>query len=386
MRHQARHLLTNPRCVQVSQFVRNPTPSHLIWEVGLSAARPRSPGAVWPVEGGPEISRIEHLFYWLDISGHGRIYDGSYDAPVVEVVIQDNVVTVKKTGSWLRVLLDSRLVDMGKPVTVLAPDFKDTAAKEFQVNLSASLGTVARTMLERSDPCLVFEASFVLKLSSDGLTWELDNESAQQPSAAAAPEEVPSAEQISQYKKRLVQREQKYLMQVKGMSARGAALKAISIMKGDGFKDDAERTSFEARDLEGEVAHLLSQGMCEQDAVLFARQCAGLPVDGPVVDSEAAPEAPAESIEEAPKPTHEQIAAYKKRSVVLEQKYLVAEGMDPTAAAVLAIKRMKGAGEVTELEAFRKRHLDAEVEHLMSQGLDKQDALSIARQCAGLHN
>jgi len=100
---------------------------------------------------------LRDLFYWLDISGaHGE----GYDAPVVEVVAQrsSNTIRVIRAGSWLRLLLDDRLVDMVSPVYIQTPEGETHAIG----TLRASLPVAARTLLERGDPNYCFVAEVVL--------------------------------------------------------------------------------------------------------------------------------------------------------------------------------------------------------------------------------
>lgn len=146
----------------VSQHVRDPAPKHLVWEVGLSASRERPAGAVH--EG---CCALNKLHYWLDISQH----EGGYDAPVVEVCVTDNTVDVLSVGSQLRLLLDGRLVDMDRPVKLRLPGFQEAPATEVEVRVQPCLSTIARTMLERGDPSLVFECAVSARV--EGGVWEV---------------------------------------------------------------------------------------------------------------------------------------------------------------------------------------------------------------------
>lgn len=133
-----------------------------------------------------KLSAREHLHHWLDISGCQP-----YDAPMVEVHLsrhsvlcrstvhpwlqvllerETNTIQVLSCGSWLRLLLDDRMVQRDMPVTVEVclfihhhsvtmscthPQVEDTVF-EFGV-LDSSLAVLTRTLLERGDRNYMFQ-------------------------------------------------------------------------------------------------------------------------------------------------------------------------------------------------------------------------------------
>jgi len=141
----------------LSMHARDPAPRHLIWDVATQASRPRPPGAVGEGLEGPVAAR--HRFYWLDRSGLEP-----YDAARIEVRCEpgNNRVEVLSSGSWLRVLLDRRLVDFERVVVIEGVGF------HFEFRVRPSLVTMTRTMLERGDPLLMFEAEVTLHWDDGG--------------------------------------------------------------------------------------------------------------------------------------------------------------------------------------------------------------------------
>eukprot|EP00930_Biecheleria_cincta_P052894 TRINITY_DN38194_c0_g1_i1.p1 TRINITY_DN38194_c0_g1~~TRINITY_DN38194_c0_g1_i1.p1 ORF type:complete len:258 (+),score=32.77 TRINITY_DN38194_c0_g1_i1:86-775(+) len=126
----------------LNRYARNPTPSHLIWDVATNAVRTRPAGAVTSGLSAPQ-----NRFYWLDISGVPTC-----NAACVEVKCnrEENLIEVVSSGSWLRLLLDGRLVDMARPVVIRGGGF------QVKVQLKPCLATMTRTLLERGDPELSF--------------------------------------------------------------------------------------------------------------------------------------------------------------------------------------------------------------------------------------
>ena len=89
-----------------------------------------------------------------------------------------------KTGSWLKLLLDSRLVDLTQPVTLIVQDSATEAhgGASLTVDVHAKLSTLTRTLLERGDPSFMFDAEIVLSWSGSKWTLECpDSEAADGP-------------------------------------------------------------------------------------------------------------------------------------------------------------------------------------------------------------
>jgi hypothetical protein len=103
--------------------VRTPVPRELTWQMTDGVIR---------------------SFYWLQVpeSGKGKI---------VEATCRDNRVVAAARGvKALRILLDGRLIDLRRPVTL------EVNGKVTTVEPRPSLLVLCRTLLERSDPRLAF--------------------------------------------------------------------------------------------------------------------------------------------------------------------------------------------------------------------------------------
>ena len=114
----------------VSQFVRDPHPSELVWDLGTRAA-----------------SREITSFCWLQA-------DPSVNAGVIRAAFDSgsNTYTVEPDGAVngdFAILFLSGMVDTGRPVTVITPEGEYT----LQVNPSEEL--VRESFLERADPDMV---------------------------------------------------------------------------------------------------------------------------------------------------------------------------------------------------------------------------------------
>merc|ERR1712216_11368 len=123
----------------VSQHHRNPVPAHVIWEVGCAASRPRPEGCV--VDAG-SLAPLERLFYWLDITGAPA---GAYDVPIIDAVVdcETNFIYISQCGSWLRLLLDERMLKPGSPVSLQVEDTM------FDLGvLGVELSVLTRTLVE----------------------------------------------------------------------------------------------------------------------------------------------------------------------------------------------------------------------------------------------
>lgn len=147
----------------VNQHIRNPTPHVIRWE-------PHQPKRVSPTG-----VNLGLLHFWLDISG-----DDKYDSDMVEVSVdvEHNAVKVHRTGSWLKLLLDARIVKIDQPLTVeiasQSLNGRSIPAATLTVKLDTSdvfrARVMERTLYERGDPEFIFETE--CKLYFTGEKWE----------------------------------------------------------------------------------------------------------------------------------------------------------------------------------------------------------------------
>lgn len=144
----------------VNQHSRNPAPRVVKWE-------PHQPKRV-----SRSGVNLHSLHFWLDISGGADPYDN----PVVEVSVdvEHNTIRVHKTGTWLKLLLDERLVKIDQPVMIEMDAQSALPAAELTVKLDTSDArrslVMKRTLYERGDPEFVFETECILNFS--GEEWE----------------------------------------------------------------------------------------------------------------------------------------------------------------------------------------------------------------------
>ena len=81
---------------------------------------------------------------------------------------KSNTVRVIKAGSWLKLLLDDRIVDMSRAICIEMPD-----GATHSVALQASLAVATRTLLERGDPNYCFVSEVVV--THTGGAWRADS-------------------------------------------------------------------------------------------------------------------------------------------------------------------------------------------------------------------
>ena len=114
----------------VSQYVRNPAPPEVVWDLGTRAA-----------------SREITSWYWLEAepSANAGIIRASYDSVSNTYTIAPD----KAVNGDFAILFLAGMVDTGRPVTVITPEGEYT----LQVNPSEAL--LAESFLERMDPDVV---------------------------------------------------------------------------------------------------------------------------------------------------------------------------------------------------------------------------------------
>ena len=112
--------------------VRNPIPGELTWRLS---------------------DKVIHDFFWL----HAATPEAGKD---FNVTCKDNHLTAKTDLSAASVLLDSRLIDFRKPVTL------ELNGKTSSHKLKPSLRTLCVTMQRRGDPELAYTTEFILPLES----------------------------------------------------------------------------------------------------------------------------------------------------------------------------------------------------------------------------
>ena len=114
----------------LADAVRDPVPAELSWELTDSVVRD---------------------FFWLAVDAPAR-------GRRIDAVCRDNRVEVETRGPGsLALLLDARLVDFARPVTVVLGE------RTLELELRPSLRTLCESLLERGDPGLAYTARVALE-------------------------------------------------------------------------------------------------------------------------------------------------------------------------------------------------------------------------------
>jgi hypothetical protein len=122
----------------MAEFVRNPIPNRVIWK---------------------QDDVTHRRFYWLavdpDQEKAGSEITASFSGQQID--LQSSDVTK------LRVRLDDRMLDLDKPVTIMA------AGKQvFEGTVLRTIATIAQTLFERGDPAAVFCGEVEVMISAGG--------------------------------------------------------------------------------------------------------------------------------------------------------------------------------------------------------------------------
>src|SRR5262249_55075812 len=134
----------------LNHYNRNPLPEKLVWDLNIGAtSRVYQTGAgLLGKEGYDEktLAEPKTLFYWLDVS----VADSYPKNGKLVAGIEKSSNTIKileaKNIDKFRILLNPNLLDLSKPVKVEVENQLIAT-----VTVSENLGTMIRTLLERSD-------------------------------------------------------------------------------------------------------------------------------------------------------------------------------------------------------------------------------------------
>jgi hypothetical protein len=121
----------------MAEFTRNPVPSRIIWK---------------------QDDVTHRRFYWLAID-EGQEKAG---AEIIANISSQQIDLQSSDVTKLCVRLDDRMLDLDKPVTVVAH-----GKQVFQGTVPRVIGTIAQTLSERGDPAAVFCGEVEVSLSSD---------------------------------------------------------------------------------------------------------------------------------------------------------------------------------------------------------------------------
>lgn len=146
----------------LNKHSRNPYPATLKWDLKTRGARRdgmSADGTCLFLSG-----QRSALFYWLDIGQHDAKSLG-IDEIEVELLRQDNTINVKKAKTYLKLLLNDKMVDFSKPLKI------KVGQQNFSVKLESDSAVMRRTVRERGDRAFIFSDEVVLEEQNG--TWIL---------------------------------------------------------------------------------------------------------------------------------------------------------------------------------------------------------------------
>ena len=139
----------------LSRHTRDPYPATVIWD--LRTTVPDLSGGD-PPRGNPVMGRRH---YWLS-TGNRRPGSAGADRVVARLDRGANAVRIDQCGRYLRILLNHKMVDLARPVTV------QVGGKEHKVRPRPSVENLERTVRERGDPSYMFEAVITVERTAKG--------------------------------------------------------------------------------------------------------------------------------------------------------------------------------------------------------------------------
>lgn len=144
---------TNAVC-WLSQFVRNPRPRRVIWDLKTHADRQAE--EIWNFGGHGQ------QFYWIDI-GNNDLATLGVDTIIVELNQEDNMIRVERFGNYLRLLVDRNMLDFEQPVKILVGGQIET------VRVYPSEDIQWESLKQRGDPCYIFDSSITIIQTQQGI-------------------------------------------------------------------------------------------------------------------------------------------------------------------------------------------------------------------------
>lgn len=136
----------------INQFQRNPRPARMIWDLKTRANRQAE--TLWHhgMHGQQQ--------YWIDI---GKNDTGSLGVDTIIVSLEkDNRINVEKCGRYLRLLIDTTMLNFGEEVKIVV----DGITKSLYVQTSPEVQK--ETLKQRGDPRYIFDASITIERTSNG--------------------------------------------------------------------------------------------------------------------------------------------------------------------------------------------------------------------------
>jgi len=138
----------------LSQFVRNPRPERVVWDLKTRADRKAE--GLWHHGGHGQ----QH--YWIDIGDHTAETLG-VDTIIVALDKTRNMIRVERAGRYLRLLLDTEMLNLEEPVRILVDGEIHTTM------VRPTRNVLIETVKQRGDPRYIFDASITLIRTSEGL-------------------------------------------------------------------------------------------------------------------------------------------------------------------------------------------------------------------------
>jgi hypothetical protein len=145
----------------LSEHRRDFRPKRVVWDLKTRAGT-RAGEGLWS-----NAARAQQ-FYWMDV-GTNTVETLGTNEVIARFEKDSNAVVIEKPARYLRILADSAMLDLTRPVTVRLENHSRTLI------LRPNARTMAQTLADRGDPFFVFEAAIIVE--KDGGEWSIREDS-----------------------------------------------------------------------------------------------------------------------------------------------------------------------------------------------------------------
>ena len=143
----------------LDQHTRQPLPKRVIWDLNTRTKMrhgvDNQSKKLW------ESKRRNQQFYWLDLADNTSETLG-IDEVIVSFDKAANSFNIEKSGSYLKLLLSSEMINFSKPLNVKIGNEK------FTVNAKPDLRNILQSLVDRGDKNYIFEAAIVIHKTDKG--------------------------------------------------------------------------------------------------------------------------------------------------------------------------------------------------------------------------
>ena len=143
----------------MSQNIRTPLPSHLIWNYEVRAnsrnGLAKDKTSLWST------THRSQLFYWLDA---GTTEQGKANKIIdVEIDKSQNLIQINSMGAYLKILINSQMLDLSKEIIIQVGGITQKIKKK------PSKKIMKQTLWDRGDKNFIFENSIEIEMNDKGL-------------------------------------------------------------------------------------------------------------------------------------------------------------------------------------------------------------------------